>query len=67
MTTQELLLEYQNLDGKPEEQKLLLANNQDNKRFISLIDLRESFITGFSKALDDRLQHLKNEETDKTK
>lgn len=58
MNTLDLLKTYQRLvsENKLDEAKMLVEANGDNKRFVSLVQLREEFLTGFDTFLKERIK-----------
>ena len=55
--TRELLVRYHEMSkvGDHKGMRSLLADNAHNKRFVSLIELREAFLTGFREEIERRI------------
>jgi hypothetical protein len=57
MDTRERLLKFQELSktASSTEVDKFIDDNRDDKRFISLVDLRTAFLSGFKKEIEERL------------
>lgn len=55
MNTQDRLKRFHNLikEGRKEEAEIFVEENQADKRFVSLIDLRKEFLVGLKKNIDE--------------
>lgn len=61
MTTRQLLEMY--TDSNEKGRKELLELHQDNKRFVSLVELRNEFLEGFEKFLMEKVKEKAKELT----
>lgn len=54
MNTQDRLKRFHNLlkEGRSEEAEMFVEENQADKRFVSLINLRRDFLVGLKKTID---------------
>lgn len=64
MTTRELLVKFQEIakSGDDAALRAFVEEHRDNKRFISLVDLRSAFLDGFKKELQDRIVRSSEDE-----